>query len=214
MLKFALVIVIYTCNSVCGIPQEEAAINTSNNTDKLLSTHESVLLNILHHDMSYHTSNHTRDENHPLLTVLDTRPHSMTLLIKTVDYKANTLIRLLYERVSANKGPFMLHLDDPVIEVIPLLRRVETHTLAELPMGKYIVCGEAMAMGEVYQASCFETKIERLDNNSKNVCLCIIFYANAFLSFTGWCEDAHCDLHRHGGYGHGLCCPLPTMQEL
>ena len=144
MSKFALVIVLYTCNPVCGIPQEEAAINTSNNSDKLLSTHESVLLNILPHDMSHHKSNHTRDENHPLLTVVDTRPHSMTLLIKTLDYKANTMIRLLYERVPVNKGPFMLHLDDPVIEVIPLMRRVETHTLAELPMGKYIVCGEAM----------------------------------------------------------------------
>jgi hypothetical protein len=175
MVKFAFVILIYTCDSVCGIPQEEAAINTSNNSDKLLSTHESVVLNVRHPDMSHHKSNHTRDENHPLLTVVDTRPHSMTLLIKTLDYKANTMIRLLYERVSANKGPFMLHLDDPVIEVIPLLRRVETHTLAELPMGKYIVCGEAMAMGEVYQASCFETKIERLDNNSKIVYPCIFF---------------------------------------
>ena len=34
-------------------------------------------------------------------------------------------------------------------------------------MGKYIVCGEAMVAGTVYQASCFETRIERLDNNSK-----------------------------------------------
>ena len=142
MLKFALVIVIYTCDSVHGIPQEVAATNATNNSDILLSTHESVLLNILHHDMSHHKSNHTRDENHPLLTVVDTRPHSMTLLIKTLD---------------------------PVIEVIPLMRRVETHTLAELPMGKYIVCGEAMVMGEVYQASCFQTNIERLDNNSKSV---------------------------------------------
>ena len=167
MLKFGLVIVIFTCDSVCGIPQEEAAINTSNNSNKLLSTHESVLLNILHHDMSHHKSNHTRDEKHPLLTVVDTRPHSMTLLIKTLDYKEDTMIRLLYERVSLNKGPFMLHLDDPVIEYIPLNKMAQTHTLSELPMGKYIVCGEAMVMGEVYQASCFQTNINRLDNNSK-----------------------------------------------
>ena len=115
MLKFALVIVIYTCDSVHGIPQEVAANNAPKNSDILLSTHESVLLNVLHHDMSHHKSNHTRDENHPLLTVVDTRPHSMTLLIKPLDYKVNTMIRLLYERVPANKGPFMLHLDDPVI---------------------------------------------------------------------------------------------------
>ena len=61
----------------------------------------------------------------------------------------------------------MLHLDDPVIEFIPLIRRTQTYTLSELPMGKYIVCGEAMFSGEVYQASCFETKIERLDSNCK-----------------------------------------------
>ena len=206
MLKFGLVIVIFTCDSVCGIPNEE--------TVKLLSTHESVLLNVLHQDMSHHKSNHTRDEKHPLLTVVDTRPHSMTLLIKTLDYKEDTMIRLMYERVPANKGPFMLHLDDPVIEVIPLMRRVETHTLAELPMGKYIVCGEAMVMGEVYQASCFQTNIERLDNNSKIVYLCIIFYSNGFLSFAGWCEDDYCDLHRPCGYDHGLCCPIPNVQEL
>ena len=40
------------------------------------------------------------------------------------------------------------------------------HILSELPMGKYIVCGEAIVDGIVYQASCFETRIERLDNNS------------------------------------------------
>ena len=33
-------------------------------------------------------------------------------------------------------------------------------------MGKYIVCGEAMVMGEVYQASCFETRIERQEDKS------------------------------------------------
>ena len=171
---FALVIVIYTCDTVSGEPREDAGINTTKNSDKLLPAPESVLLNFLHPEMSHHKVNNTRDENHPLLTVVDTRPHSMTLLIKSLDYKENTMIRLLYERVPVNKGPFMLHLDDPVIEVIPLLRRVQTHTLSELPMGKYIVCGEAMVMGEVYQASCFETKIERLDNNSKIFCLCIV----------------------------------------
>ena len=111
--------------------------------------------------------NNTRDENHPMLTLLNTAPHSMSIMIKPKDFKENTMIRLLYERVSRNKGPFMLHLDDPVIEFIPLDTRAKMYTLAELPMGKYIVCGEAMTMGNVYQASCFETKIERLDNNSK-----------------------------------------------
>merc|ERR1712106_1061378 len=82
------------------------------------------------------------------------------------DYKPDTMTRLLYERVPLNKGPFLLHLDDPVIEFIPLIRRAQSYTLSELPIGKYIVCGEAMVMGEVYQSSCFETRIERLDNNT------------------------------------------------
>ena len=105
MLEFALLILLYTCDSVSAKPQEDSAINTTTNSDTVLPTHESDLLNLLHPDMSHHLSNHTRDENHPLLTVVDTRPHSMTLLIKSLDYKDNTMIRLLYERVPANKGP-------------------------------------------------------------------------------------------------------------
>ena len=65
------------------------------------------------------------------------------------------------------KGPFMLHLDDPVTEFLSFSGPVMTYTLSGLPMGKYIVCGEAMTGGEVYQTSCFETKIERLDTDSK-----------------------------------------------
>ena len=63
----------------------------------------------------------------------------------------------------------MLHLDDPVTEVVRLARPSITHTLTDLPMGKYIVCGEAHEGGSdtPYQTSCFETRIERLDNNSK-----------------------------------------------
>ena len=33
--------------------------------------------------------------------------------------------------------------------------------------GKYIVCGEAMTGGRVYQTSCFETRVERLEPDSK-----------------------------------------------
>ena len=42
----------------------------------------------------------------------------------------------------------------------------------DLPMGKYIVCGEAHKEGHVVQANCFETIIDRLDNNSE----LLIFY--------------------------------------
>eukprot|EP00092_Neocalanus_flemingeri_P064924 GFUD01078870.1.p1 GENE.GFUD01078870.1~~GFUD01078870.1.p1 ORF type:complete len:197 (+),score=67.73 GFUD01078870.1:73-663(+) len=114
------------------------------------------------------TENQTtvRDENHPLLTVMETKPHSMSLMVKPRDYRPDTMVRLLYERVPLHRKPMLQHLDDPVIEYIHLIRRVQSHDLTELPMGKYIVCGEAMVHGEVYQASCFETRIERLDNNT------------------------------------------------
>ena len=114
----------------------------------------------------FSTTTSSRDENHPIVRVLETRLHSLKLVIKPWQFKPDTMIRLLYKRVPVNKGPFMLHLDDPVIEYIPLIRREQSYTLTELPMGKYIVCGEALLMGEVYQTSCFETSIQRLDTNS------------------------------------------------
>jgi len=109
---------------------------------------------------------HLRDEEHPLVTLLETSPHAMSLLIKPLNYHPDTMVRLLYERVSKQKRPIMQHLDDPVIVYIPLIRTAQSYSLSELPMGKYIVCGEAMLQGEVYQTSCFEVIIQRLDTNS------------------------------------------------
>ena len=43
------------------------------------------------------------------------------------------------------------------------------YSLDGLPMGRYIVCGEALADAKLYQASCFEARVERLDNNCKRV---------------------------------------------
>ena len=43
-----------------------------------------------------------------------------------------------------------------------------SYTLAGLPMGRYIVCGEALSNAKLYQASCFEARVERLDNNCKS----------------------------------------------
>ena len=121
-----------------------------------------------HHGVTNNKIKQRKVERHPLLTVLDTRPHSITLMIKPMDYKQDTMIRLMYERVPTNKGPFILSLDDPVVEVIPMRSHGQTHTLSELPMGKYIVCAEAMLMGEVFQSSCLETHIQRLENNSED----------------------------------------------
>ena len=59
----------------------------------------------------------TRDENHPLLTLMETRPHSMDLMVKVKSLKPETMVRLLYERVPRIKQPYLHHLDDPVIEI-------------------------------------------------------------------------------------------------
>ena len=51
-------------------------------------------------------------------------------------------------------------------------------------MGKYIVCGEAHSQGYVIQANCFETVIDRLDNNSKTFALRTCFTFQCCL--VGW----------------------------
>ena len=101
----------------------------------------------------YEETNQTRDENHPLLTLMETRPHMMVLMVKVKVLQPQTMIRLLYERVPLNKEPLLQHLDDPVIEYIHLDFSPLSYHLSDLPMGKYIVCGEAMVKGDVYQAS-------------------------------------------------------------
>jgi len=113
-------------------------------------------------------SENISDEYHhyPLVTVIDTKPHSMTLMVKPKFFKPNTVVRLLYERVPVRRKANMEYLDDPVVEYLVLIRSSQSYHLTELPKGKYIVCGEAMVHGEVYQASCCENKIERIDNKA------------------------------------------------
>ena len=109
----------------------------------------------------YDQTNQTRDENHPLLTLMETRPHMMVLMVKVKVLQPQTMIRLLYERVPLNKQPLLQHLDDPVIEYIHLDTSPLTYDLLELPMGKYIVCGEAMVKGDVYQVSHGDESIQQ-----------------------------------------------------
>jgi len=91
----------------------------------------------------------------------------MTVMVSPKKFRPDIMIRLLYERVPIHRKPCVQHLDDPVIEYYPMIREAQTYTLAELPRGKYIVCGEAMTKGgDIMQASCFETKISRRDDNS------------------------------------------------
>jgi len=107
-----------------------------------------------------------KHREHPLITLTRIEPHAMMLLVKPQVFHPGTMVRLMYERVPRKKSPLLQHLDDPVIEYLPLYRPVQEHELSELPMGKYIVCGEAQLHGQVQQANCFETLIDRHDTNS------------------------------------------------
>jgi len=109
-----------------------------------------------------HEHHHGHLPDLPLLSIVEQEPHSMTIRIKPREVMPDTMVRLSYERVPAHRKPCMAHLDDPVLEYIPLIRNSQTHIIRDLPKGKYIVCGEAMDQsGEVYQDSCFETRIKR-----------------------------------------------------
>jgi len=104
----------------------------------------------------------------PLVSLVENNPNSMTVMVSPKNFKPDTMIRLLYERVPTHRQPFVQHLDDPVIEYYPMIRDAQTYILSELPRGKYIVCGEAMDRNEstIIQASCFEANINRRNDNS------------------------------------------------
>merc|ERR1712223_50433 len=101
----------------------------------------------------------------PLNMLMKIEPHALDLLVRPRVFVPGTMVRLMYERVPRNRPPLLQHLDDPVIEYVPLHWPAQHHRLQDLPMGKYIVCGEAHKEGHVVQANCFETIIDRLDNN-------------------------------------------------
>lgn len=101
----------------------------------------------------------------PLIMLMKIEPHALDLLVRPRVFVPGTMVRLMYERVPRNRPPLLQHLDDPVIEYVPLHWPAQHHRLQDLPMGKYIVCGEAHKEGHVVQANCFETIIDRLDNN-------------------------------------------------
>jgi len=129
-----------------------------------------------HYDTHYDTHNtyehyltqrreHTEDMKHPLIMLMKIEPHALDLLVKPRQFERGTMVRLMYERVPRNRPPMLQHLDDPVVEYVPLHWPAQHHRLQDLPMGKYIVCGEAHREGKIIQANCFETVIDRLDNN-------------------------------------------------
>jgi len=101
----------------------------------------------------------------PLVRLIKVEPHALELLMKPRQFYKGTMVRLMYERVPRNRPPMQQHLDDPVIEYVPLYWPAQHYRLKDLPMGKYIVCGEAHNSGKIMQANCFETVIDRLDTN-------------------------------------------------
>jgi len=140
-----------------------------------------------------HEHHHGHQPDLPLVSMVEQEPHSMTIRLKPKEIMPDTMVRLSYERVPSHRKPCMAHLDDPVLEYIPLIRTSQTYEIRDLPKGKYIVCGEAMDQGgEVYQESCFETRIRRqevvglqsgvqvLIVISLVIVLCVIVYAILF----------------------------------
>jgi len=121
----------------------------------------------LYSEFQSHSAERARTHEFPLVSLVESSPNSMTVMVSPKKFRPDIMVRLLYERVPLHRKPFVQHLDDPVIEYYPMIREAQTYTLAELPRGKYIVCGEAMTKeGEIMQASCFETQISRRDDNS------------------------------------------------
>jgi len=110
-----------------------------------------------------------KDVAHPLLTLMKIQPHSMQLLIKPSKYYPNTKVKLMYERARHSRPPLLQHLDDPVTEIVYLTKEYQEYELSNLPIGKYIVCGEAQSDGQSFQTNCFETVINKLDNNQLQV---------------------------------------------
>lgn len=102
-----------------------------------------------------------KDVELPLITVSKNDPFSITLLVRPKSYDVYTMVRLMYERVPVSKDALPQNLDDPVIEYVPLYRGDQEHRLYNLPVGKYIVCGEAFTKGTVFQANCVEALVEK-----------------------------------------------------
>jgi len=118
------------------------------------------------------------DIRHPLISLMAIKPNSMRLLVKPKTLDVHSMVRLMYKRVPRNKAPHRKHLDDPIIEIVPLYRYDQEHYIHDLPRGKYIVCGDHSIQDVIVQHNCFETIIDRLDNNElQGGVVCIIALA-------------------------------------
>jgi len=118
------------------------------------------------------------DVLHPLISLMSIKPNSMRLLVKPKTLDINSKVRLMYKRVPRNKAAHRKHLDDPIIEIVPLYRYEQEHYIHDLPRGKYIVCGDHSIEDVIVEHNCFETIIDRLDTNElQGGVVCIIALA-------------------------------------
>ena len=90
------------------------------------------------------------DIRHPLISLMAIKPNSMRLLVKPKTLDVHSMVnnweiyfqalcdwcvqvRLMYKRVPRNKAPHRKHLDDPIIEIVPLYRYDQEHYIHDLP---------------------------------------------------------------------------------
>merc|ERR1712117_662495 len=153
--------------------QDDVVVEDENRLEELQRKYGSKMSAVDSEDFRF-SATHEHPHNYPhnkgrmedpLIMLMKIEPHALDLLVRPRVFVPGTMVRLMYERVPRNRPPLLQHLDDPVIEYVPLHWPAQHHRLQDLPMGKYIVCGEAHKEGHVVQANCFETIIDRLDNN-------------------------------------------------
>ena len=64
-------------------------------------------------------------------------------------------------------------LSAPVISEVSFpMHSSSSHNISNLPRGKYVMCGEAVAEGAVYKSGCSEIFIEKIKSKSKNYYNC------------------------------------------
>merc|ERR1711997_1303913 len=149
------------------ISSDYSVYSDESEDDFFLSIYDSIrdsspdILTAVERRYKSHKQHHHEDLT-PLLSLVTQEPHSMTIMMKPSKMEPESQVRLLYERVPAHRRPNRTHLDHPVMDFVPIIRNSQTYVIKDLPRGKYIVCGEALnQLGDVFQESCFETKIKR-----------------------------------------------------
>jgi len=150
------------------------------------------------------------DRDHPLVQLTHIEPHAMRIMIKPRVFQPKIMIRLLYERVPRLKTAHMEHLDDPVIEYIPLYGDSQEYGIENLPMGKYIVCAEAQIDGTIIQSNCLETHVERLDNNMLQSGVIAVIAVAIFIVFSVILYAVYYRIHNIRKKKKEKACPSPV----